>query len=182
MVAYKVLNAGRSELTGTQWPLPSAGEPGAWVCAEGPLELCVNGIHACTPEQLPQWLGPDIWEIELDGDILHAEPALVASRGRLVRTVPGWTDEVRRAFSRACAERAREFAAAYAPGVPLSERIAGFAEGGWAAACGYWTALLAGESVTGTRAGAEYDAAFAAERARQAQWLVRELALSPARR
>ena len=41
-----------------------------------------------------------------------------------------------------------------------------------------FTAMLAGERESGGRAGADYDAAFLRERARQAQWLREHLNLS----
>jgi hypothetical protein len=47
-----------------------------------------------------------------------------------------------------------------------------------AAPAGYWTAVLAGESDTGRRAGRDYDEGFLRERTLQAQWLRRELQLA----
>ena len=102
MHAYKVLRDGRSEFTGWRWPLPDADEPGAWVHATGPIGLCVNGIHASTPEQLPHWLGTELWEIELGGDILEDEAALVASQGRLLRRVDAWDEPMRGRFAEMC--------------------------------------------------------------------------------
>src|SRR5579875_39911 len=85
--AYKVLHEGRSLFTGSPWPLPAAGQAGDWVEAGGPPALCVRGIHAASTEQLPHWLGMDLWEVELGGEILEHEAALVASRARPVRRV-----------------------------------------------------------------------------------------------
>jgi hypothetical protein len=178
MRAYKVLNNGRSEFTGLAWPLPGEGEAGRWVRASGPIGLCVNGIHASTVDQLPQWLGAEIWEIELSGQILRTEPALVAEQGRLIAHIDEWGEDARIDFSRDCAGRARGIAARYPAGEPiLTGKIEPFAERGNAPAVGYWTALLTGESATGRRAGPDYDVAFARERAHQAQWLRRELRL-----
>lgn len=179
MRAYKVLSDGRSEFTGVPWPLPAGGQPGEWVLANGALGLCTNGIHASTVDQLPQWLGDEIWEAELDGEVLEAEPALVASRARLVRRVDAWDEEARLGFSHDCAQRARQLAARYPAGAEIfTVKIEPFAERGMAAAVGYWTALLSAESATGRRGGPDYDAAFARERAAQAAWLRATLRLT----
>lgn len=178
MRAYKVLNGGRSEFTGLEWPLPAAGQPGRWVHADGPLALCVNGIHASTTEQLPHWLGAEIWEIELDGDVLVEDAALVASTARLLRKIDAWDEPARRRFAEACLERARTIADRYPSGeglVTALERALSLAS---AAAAGYWTAVLTGESETGRRSGRDYDEAFLRERAIQAQWLRLELQLT----
>ena len=178
MHAYKVLNGGRSEFTGLQWPLPAAGRPGQWVHANGPLALCVNGIHASTTEQLPHWLGAEIWEIELDGDVVVADAALVASSARLVRRIDAWDELARRRFAQACLERACAIAERYPAGEGLVDNVRYAINSAAAAPAGYWTAVLAGESDTGRRAGRDYDEAFLRERAIQAQWLRRELDLT----
>lgn len=176
--AYKVLNRGRSEFTGCQWPLPTEAGPGDWLTAEGPLELCVNGIHASTLDQLPQWLGRELWELEVGGQVVETEPALVARRARLIRRVDEWDEPARVAFASACEQRARAIAERYPPGRELlTGKIEPFTPLGMAAAVGYWTALLSAESATGRRAGPDYDVAFARERATQAAWLRDELGL-----
>jgi hypothetical protein len=177
--AYKVLHNGRSGFMGWRWPLPEGGRPGEWVVAEGPLGLCTNGIHSSTVDQLPQWLGDEIWELELDGEVLRTEPALVARRARAIQLVEAWDGQARVAFCQDCAGRAREVAARYPAGAELlSGKIEPFTERGMAAAVGYWTALLTGEGATGCRSGPDYDRAFVQERAAQAGWLRRELSLS----
>lgn len=179
MRAYKVLSGNRSEFTGTRWPVPVGDRRGDWVVASGPLGLCTNGIHASTVDQLPQWLGDDIWEIELDGEVLRTEPALVAGRARLVRRIDEWDERARLAFCQDCARRAREIAARYPEGSEIfTGTIEPFTGRGMAAAVGYWTALLGGESATGRRGGPDYDVTFARERVAQASWLRRELGLA----
>jgi hypothetical protein len=178
MRAYKVLNEGRSEFTGWQWPLPSGERPGEWVHADGPIGVCLNGIHASTTEQLPHWLGIELWEIELGGEIVRDEAAVVASRGRLVRSVDAWDEPTRRRFAEACLERAREIAARYPAGEGLVEKVDHTLSWAGAAPAGYFTAMLAGESDTGLHSGPDYDEAFVRERAVQAQWLRRELQLA----
>jgi hypothetical protein len=179
VLAYKVLMDGRSGFTGWRWPLPDADSPGEWVLAsEGPLELCINGVHACSVAQLPQWLGDQIWRIELGGDVVDAGPALVASRGRLLGPLAAWDRTARGAFSLACARRATRFAERVAAGGEVLELIHELAAAGDAGEVGYWAAVLAGEAVSGRRQGADYDAEFVRERATQADWLGSELGLT----
>jgi hypothetical protein len=148
------------------------------VQASGPIALCVNGIHASTPEQLPHWLGMELWEIELAGNILEDEAALVASQARLLRKLDAWDEPMRGRFAEMCHQRARELAEDYPPGVGLVTKVEDTLSWAGAAPAGYFTAMLAGERESGGRAGADYDAAFLRERARQAQWLREHLNLS----
>ena len=173
--AYKVLIHGRSGFTGWRWPLPDDGAPGEWVLASGKPELCVNGIHACTVQQLPQWLGEELWTIELGGEIVHTDAALVASEGRLLGRVDAWGAPARTAFGRDCARRAREAAIEGPSGSQLLAAVDQLAAAGRAGPAGYWAAVLAGERASATRTGSAYDAAFAQERTAQARWLEAEL-------
>jgi hypothetical protein len=82
------------------------------------------------------------------------------------------------AFCEDCARRAREVVSRHPGGAGIYDgKIEPFTALGMAPAVGYWTALLTGEAVAGRREGAEYDLAFAGERASQAVWLRRELGL-----
>ena len=87
MIAYKFLAEGAvAPFTGFRWRIDE--------CVDaGPVEPCFSGIHACTVEQLPYWLGRELWEIELEGEIVRQARKLVAARGRLVRRHDGWDDE-----------------------------------------------------------------------------------------
>ena len=178
MLAFKFLDGTRSRFTGFEWPLPDAGRPGPWVEASGPLGLCVNGVHACTPAQLPAWLGPDLWRVELGGDVIDAEAATIAARGRLLDRVDAWDDAARRAFAGDCATRVRSAVRDREDLRPIATAVEFSAGAGRAAAAGYWAAVLAGHLVSRTRAGAAYERAFAGERAEQARWLTAELHLS----
>jgi hypothetical protein len=178
MRAYKVLNQGRSEFTGWQWPLPAGARAGEWVTAQGELALCHSGIHASTVNQLPHWLGMELWVIELAGEIRHEEAALLASRGRLIAKIEAWDEPMRQEYARWCLDRAREIARDYPTGAALADKVEHTIWWGGAGPAGYFTAMLAGEAATGRRAGAAYDAAFLAERDRQSGWLARELALA----
>jgi hypothetical protein len=175
--AYKVLANGRSGFSGLCWPLPDGSRPGEWVHARGALEPYANGVHACSVGRLPQWLGEEVWVVELGGEVLHADAALVASRGRILGPVAGWDRQARIEFSRACAGRARSFANGVAAGEQILEAIDRFATTGLTGPAGYWTAALAGESVARRRAGSAYDGGFTSERAVQAASLASELGL-----
>lgn len=93
MIAYKFLRAGReAPFTRFRWPTDS------WVEAVG-VARCRVGVHACRPRDLPYWLGPELWEIELDGEIIEQERKVVATRGRLGRRRDDWTVELLDAFA-----------------------------------------------------------------------------------
>lgn len=102
MIAYKFLAPGAlGPFTGFQW------EAGTWVEAEAAAP-CRQGIHACRVGHLPLWLDAELWEIELDGDVVEGERKLVAQRGRLAQRVVGWTPALAHEFGRFCARRTRE--------------------------------------------------------------------------
>jgi hypothetical protein len=104
MNAYKFLRTGRvAPFTAVRW------EPGVWVEAEAAV-ACEVGVHACRREDLPFWLQAELWEVELDGEIVEAERKLVASRGRLVRRVDRWDRRAWTELARACARRTRALA------------------------------------------------------------------------
>jgi hypothetical protein len=173
--AYKVLIDGRSGFTGWRWPLPDDGGPGEWVVASGSPELCFNGIHACTVDQLPQWLGEELWTIELGGEVVRTAAALVASKGRLLGRVEAWGATAQAAFGQDCAQRAHQAAIEGPSSSPLLAAVNQLAAAGRAGPAGYWAAVLAGERASARRSGPAYDAAFAEERAAQGRWLATEL-------
>jgi hypothetical protein len=93
MRAWKFLDdAGRSVFSKFVWDLPTAGTPGEWVEADGPVEPCMHGIHACRVGDLVWWINTQLWEVELEGDIVASDYLVAASRGRLIRRVPGWPE------------------------------------------------------------------------------------------
>jgi hypothetical protein len=105
VIAYKFLRPGRrGPFSDFAWP------QGEWVEADGPLEECRSGIHACRPGQLAYWLGPELWELELDGEIVEAPLKLVARRGRLARPVAAWDDAARLELGEECVRRIARYA------------------------------------------------------------------------
>ncbi len=102
VIAYKFLDEGAvGPFTGFRWP---AGE---WVDAGG-VDPCLEGIHACRVRDLPVWLGRELWEIELAGDVLERERKVVAPRGRLTRRIEAWNEAAAHDFGRFCVKRTRE--------------------------------------------------------------------------
>jgi hypothetical protein len=96
VTAYKVLDTGGvAPFTRYAWP------ENEWVEAEA-VEPCRSGIHACRPRDLPFWLGPELWEIELDGDVTEQERKVVAARARLVRRISEWNTDLLHAFTASC--------------------------------------------------------------------------------
>jgi hypothetical protein len=130
-----------------------------------PILACHSGVHACRVSDLPLWLGRELYEIELADRIVEEPTKVVASRGRLVRRIDAWNDEMRAAYARACADRAH----GYAAGMPDWEMAVEPAAAGGPASIGFIAARIAE-----ARDGLE---AYRAERARQVDWLAERLAL-----
>jgi hypothetical protein len=171
--AYKFLNRdGSSFFTGFRWP---AGE---WVEADGPLGYCANGIHACRLDDLPHWLGQELWLIELDGETLTAADSLVARRGRLLERVDAWSAGVAQDFADACGQRAMSLAVESPSAAERAGDSVANAANGAVAAAAYIAATVAGEAGSGARAGSLYQSHFLSERTRQASWIRDHLALS----
>jgi hypothetical protein len=96
MTLYKVLDPGAvAPFTRFAWT------EGEWVEAEA-VEPCRSGIHACRVRDLPYWLGAELWELEVGGDVIEQERKVVAGRGRLARRIPEWNVELLRAFTASC--------------------------------------------------------------------------------
>ncbi len=102
MIAYKFLGEGRvAPFSGLTWP-----DPGEWLEVET-VNPCRARVRACRIAQLPYWLRPELWEVELDGELVEGELMLVAPRGRLVHRVEAWNRNTERQFGEACAAEAR---------------------------------------------------------------------------
>jgi hypothetical protein len=125
-------------------------------------------VHACRIDQLPYWLRPELWEVELDGEILEGELMMVAPRGRLVRRIEEWNRDTEREFGQACAAEARKRVARSPELEPFASDVEQTAASAPVFAA-FATARLA-ELQDGTSG---YDE----ERLRQASWLARALAL-----
>lgn len=110
MLAYKfTAPQGSGTFTGFPWPLPAGDEAGAWVHARDEVSVCVAGVHACRTAHVPYWLAPELWEIELAGEVVESQYKLVAPAGRLTRRIEGWPD-AQADFARDCAARTLDLA------------------------------------------------------------------------
>ena len=169
MRAYKFLRPGAvAPFSGFSWP--SSGE---WVEARE-AALCTSGIHACRIQDLPYWIGPELWEAELAGAVRQEPRKLVATRGTLVRRIDGWDANARAGFAEACAQRVGE--RAERAGVEKADRLGAYAADAAANVARGEVALL---GYIAARA-AEVDAGvggYMAEREAQARWLASELGL-----
>ena len=167
MIAYKFLRRdGTSVFAEFRWPLAD-GRPGAWV--EASVEPCHSGIHACRLADLPLWVNDQLYEIELDGDIVEEPTKVVASRARLLRRVEAWDDDRRASYTRMCAARALELARSTSPPLHDWEAVVEPSLPEGPALLGFVAARIS-EEISGV-------AAYDAERARQADWLAQYLGL-----
>jgi len=109
VIAHKFLRRdGTAVFSGFGWPLPTNGRFGKWVVA--PLDPCRSGVHACRSSDLPYWIGPILYEVELAGEIVEQRSKIVAARGRILRRVVRWDDAAAAEYTRMCADRVRELA------------------------------------------------------------------------
>ena len=100
MKYYKTTKQNRNG-THTSFQYPEIGE---WTApVKGNLEACENGYHFCTIEQLPIWVNAEIYEIEVDEEILECNDKCVARSIRLVKKL-NWNEKTQRLFAADCAE------------------------------------------------------------------------------
>jgi hypothetical protein len=110
VLAYKFLEQGAiGPFSGFPWPAPGATHPGEWVSARQPLEPCGPGIHACRTQDLPFWLNDELWEIELNGEVVEERQGLIAEHGRLLRRYEDWPPAAVE-LARGCSRNARDTA------------------------------------------------------------------------
>lgn len=190
MKYYKVLDKHGCSCHGggAEWSLPTRNADGTWTPGEwmpeveGELEPYWNGYHVVTLEQLPNWLGERIFEVEVGDEIVHADDKSVVRTCRLTRECTGWNERTARLFACDCAERvlplyeayydddnprkAIEVARRYADGKADVEELAAARDAAWEAA---WEAA---RDVAGDAALAAAGAARAAARdaARDVAW------------
>ena len=109
MIAYKFLDSqGRGLFSGFHWTAQPAG---GWVETDG-VVVCREGVHGCRPADLAWWVNDDLWEIELDADVVEAGRKIAARRGRLHRRIDEWSRGAAAEFAEAAVFRARDAALA----------------------------------------------------------------------
>jgi hypothetical protein len=121
MKYYKVLDKNGYSCHGgeAEWSLPTRNADGTWTPGEwmpeveGELEPCRNGYHVVTLEQLADWLGERIFEVEVGDEIVHEDNKSVTRTCRLTRECTGWNERTARLFACDCAERVLPLYEAY---------------------------------------------------------------------
>jgi len=108
MTYYKVLGiGGTAHYGGTgEWHLPQGKRPGKWMPRIDNPQPCERGYHVCRRGQLVDWLGPEIYEVEVRGARINEHDKTVAEQARLIRRLDNWTKRTARLFACDCAERA----------------------------------------------------------------------------
>jgi hypothetical protein len=104
---YKVLNEDGSCFHGGKgkWPLPNGEAPGAWMPRiDGTLVACYCGYHVLTQEQLVFWLGPAIFDVQVEDVEIRDKEKCVCRRARLLKQLTTWNERTARLFAADCAE------------------------------------------------------------------------------
>jgi hypothetical protein len=122
VIAYKFLDGqGRGVFSGFRW----TGEPaGTWI-ETARVVACREGVHGCRPGDLAWWVNDDLWQIELDGDVVEAGRKVAARRGRLHRRIDAWAGGATTEFAEATVFRARDAALAVGGGRPELSALGG---------------------------------------------------------
>lgn len=77
---------------------------------EGDLTMCERGYHVCTTDQVAQWCGTELWEVEPIEIVERGSDKTLCRSWRVVKQI-AWTIKDAVAYARACADRAQEHAA-----------------------------------------------------------------------
>ena len=183
MTYYKVLAVdGVSPQHGGsgKWFVPKGGRVGEWMPAIKDISSCSRGYHFVTLEQLPRWIGPTLYEVEVRGQIIHESDKSVAEQARLVRRIETWNNKTLRLYAADCAERvvslyekdyptdtrprkAIQAARDFANGKITAEELNAAANAAYAAACAATAAAAANAAYAAYAAAcAAYAAAYAA--------------------
>ena len=205
MVKYfKVLDENGCSCHGgdAEWSLPTQNDDGTWSPGEwmppvdGELEPCANGYHVVTLEQLLDWLGERIFEVEPGDEIVHEDNKSVTRTCRLTRECTGWDERTARLFACDCAEhvlslyeakypddgrprKAIETARRYAEGKAAVEELTDVWAAAWAAAedaaedaaeAAAWAAARAAARAAAWDAAWDAAGAAAEDAARAAAW------------
>jgi hypothetical protein len=153
VVAYRFLCDGaRDILAGGKWTGDGWFAPSAGVVAHGEADL-------------PHWIAPELWVVEVDGAVVPREHSFVAERGRLVERVSGWDATAAVDFLNWCIARHPSVSC-----TPSDTR--------WNAACdaGYDAAQTAG--MAAEEASGDFWEAVRTERAAQLEWIRRRIGAS----
>lgn len=171
---YKVLRSdGGCYHGGTgSWPLPKDEQPGEWMPEiEGELIACERGYHVCRRADLPCWIGPAIWTVEIESEPIIAADKLVVRRARLLRRT-AWDVRAALLWAADCAEHVLPIFEVAMPGDDRPRRAIEAARGTdpAAAAAAAEVPREAAAWAAAARKAAAWEAAAAAERERERVW------------
>jgi len=170
VIAYKFLTAGSvAPFSRFAWPLPVAGGPGGWVDG-GAVNPCRSGVHACRVEHLPIWIDRELWQVELEGEVVEQGTMVVAARGRLLRRVMDWTGTADIEFTRLSRVRTHKHASRAA--IDMGPIVV---EADWAVE--HRRPAYAGYVAARSRMFADGEHGWDAEREWQAAWFAERLGL-----
>ncbi len=180
MIVYKFLALGaRTPLSGSAWPTPNAGAPGAWVTAQAePFAPGLPWVHVCREAELAHWLHEELWVAEAEGQHRESLDCLLVERARLLRRVGAWQTGGALQFTRACAAHAAAFDAASsaAQGYLTDARMAG--DAGYTAVSAHASALAATLARIASGDALDEDLAYRDERAWQSAWIAQHVLAS----
>ena len=183
MLIFKFLAAGGvGPFSGFAWPQPPGPEPGEWVAAlstaPAPFRDTVRG---CTSGQIAYWVNAELWEFELEDPESPAERTVAGRRGRLLRRVEGWTEELQHEYVRECVSRAEMHAegSGNERDVVVAARSAEKLAHKGVAMAGYIAAHAAGIRTEVSSEG-DYEKGRAIEREWQSAWLAERLGTASA--
>jgi len=190
MKFYKVLSEGGAAYRGGTgvWHLPKGKRPGKWMPPIPKPKPYVRGYNVCRREDLVEWLGPEIYEVEIRGVKIQVIDKTVVEQARLLRRLDTWTERTARLFACDCAERALALtdspdqrsveaisvARRFANGAATKQELAAARDAAWDAATEWQAATKAADdaawaATAGTAAWQVADnAAWAADNAWQA--------------
>ena len=83
--------------------LPKNGKPGKWLPKRKNLTLCERGWHACTHNNLMDWANAQLYEVELEGEILKGTDKVAAEQMRFIRKIDAWNEKTARLVACRCA-------------------------------------------------------------------------------
>lgn len=89
LTVYKALNDGVSPYQRYRWPLPNGDQPGDYVTASGKPKLCSMGVHGYLKRASAEVSGNQVFEMEIEGDIVKDHEKAAGRRGRLIRQLSG---------------------------------------------------------------------------------------------
>lgn len=101
MTYYKTLSSGRvGPYSSWHWPVV-----GEWTPPyNGDLVACSGGYHLCRRDDLVRWIDAEIYEAEIDGEVVECDIKILCRRARLTRRMEVWTERTARMFACDCAE------------------------------------------------------------------------------